>query len=188
MYRLSVLTLFGFSLLGFWVISAFQEVAITEILLGKTALPWQIAIGLTYGFVTSLIALGLVKSPLLESVTDAYVRLFKGIDLKMEDILFFSFCAGVGEEIFFRAALQPLTGIWFAAIFFVMIHGYLNPFNWRITVYGLALTLIVVGMGYLFATYGIWAAAASHFVFDVVMFRHLVQASKGKRINQTNSL
>lgn len=178
LYRLSVLTLFGFSLLGFWVISAFQEVSIAEVLIGETNFLWQLAVGFIYGFIVSLIALSLIRSHFLESVTNSYAGMFSNMDLRMEDIIFFSFCAGVGEEIFFRAALQPFMGIWITAIFFVTIHGYLNPRNWRMMLYGIILVLIVGGMGYLFAEYGIWAAAAAHFIFDVVMFRYLIHKEK----------
>lgn len=187
LYRLSVLTLFGFSILGFWIITLFQEVTVAEVLMGKSSLLWQLAVGSAYGLIVSTLALTLVKSDFLDSVTKTYSGMFANLDLRIEDILFFSFCAGVGEEIFFRAALQPFMGIWITAIFFVMIHGYLNPRNWRMMLYGSLLTLIVVGMGYLFAEFGIWAAASAHFIYDVVMFRHLVHKEKNKPINQTNS-
>ena len=53
------------------------------------------------------------------------------------DALFISFCAGFGEEILFRTGMQHYLGILITSIFFVAIHGYLNPFNWRYSLYGL---------------------------------------------------
>lgn len=202
LYLLSFFTLFGFSISGYWTILLFQDVPIKEFWIGKMSFAYQLGIGLAYGLLTAFLALRLIKSSFMESVTKSFMGLFAHLDLKIWDIVFFSFCAGVGEEIFFRGGLQPLVsdlisslfksfdqlpmlesinglqtalGIWLTAIFFVLIHGYLNPKNWRMMLYGIILTLIVVGMGYLFDWYGIWAAAAAHFIFDVVMFRHLIR-------------
>jgi len=79
----------------------------------------------------------------------------------------------VGEEILFRGAFQPLFGLWIVAIVFVAIHGYLNLFDWKISIYGLYMVLVAAGFGYLFSGFGIIAASSAHFAFDVIMLRYL---------------
>lgn len=174
LYRLSVLTLFGFSAFGIWIIYCFQEVSLREALLGGQSWTLQMACGLIYGFAAAFLGLLLIQSRLMNSVTGFYKQMFAGLQLNLEDIVFYSFCAGVGEEIFFRAGLQPFFGIWPVAIFFIMIHGYLDPRNWRMMIYGIVMVFITAGMGYLFEYMGLIAAAASHFAFDLAMFFYLV--------------
>ncbi|MBK7566807.1 MAG: CPBP family intramembrane metalloprotease [Bacteroidetes bacterium] len=41
-------------------------------------------------------------------------------------MLFLSFCAGVGEELLFRGAIQPWLGIWLTALLFIFYTD-LNP-------------------------------------------------------------
>ena len=174
LYRLSVLTLLGFSAFGIGIIYCFQEVSLREALLGGQSWTLQMACGLIYGFGAAFLALLLIQSRLMNSVTGFYKQLFSGLQLNLEDIIFYSFCAGVGEEVFFRAGLQPFFGIWPVAIFFIMIHGYLDPRNWRMMIYGIVMVFITAGMGYLFENMGLIAAAAAHFAFDLAMFFYLV--------------
>lgn len=172
--KMSISTLVGFSVVGLAIIYGFQENSVQSVLMGGEPYIWQLLYGLTYGVIASLVALTVIRLELLEPVSSFYSKLFENIDLSFEDIVFFSFCAGVGEEIFFRAAVQPFLGVWLTAILFIALHGYLNPQNWRLMIYGLLMVIITAGMGYLFIHLGLLAAISSHFIFDVVMFSYLV--------------
>ena len=174
LYRLSLLTLFGFSILGILIIYNFQNISIQEALLGGEHWFLQLSYGLTYGFIAAFAALAIIRTQLLAPITSFYSSLFSSLNLTVEDVFFYSFCAGVGEEVFFRAALQPFFGIWLTALIFVAIHGYLDPRNWRMMLYGTLLVIITAGMGYLFQTVGLLAAASSHFAFDLAMFGYLI--------------
>src|SRR5690606_14751744 len=90
--------------------------------------------------------------------------------LSRAGMLVLSLCAGIGEELFFRAGIQPFLGIWWTAILFVFIHGYLDPRNWRISIYGLVMVGIIAWFGYRFETIGIVAAMIAHAAFDFILF------------------
>ena len=95
-------------------------------------------------------------------------------------IIFISFCAGVGEEILFRGVLQPLIGIWITAVLFVAIHGYLNPVNWRISIYGIYLTLVIGIIGHLTDWLGLTTAIIAHMIIDVILFYKINQKFQTK--------
>jgi membrane protease YdiL (CAAX protease family) len=100
--------------------------------------------------------------------------------LGWNEILFVSFCAGFGEELLFRGSLQYLLGIWTTAIIFVALHGYINPRDWRISVYGLFMTLAIASLGYATEHIGIWSAVVAHTIIDIILFRFLV--NKGEKL------
>lgn len=169
-YRLSLFTLYGFGLLGWLIIEFAFDYPFVSVLIGHISWYEQLAFGLAYGIVTGILAAYLVKRPFFRPAKGIFVKLARKLDLTYSDIIFFSLCAGIGEEIFFRAAIQPIIGIWPTAIIFVALHGYLNPRNWRLSIYGLYMVLVSAGFGYLFDFAGLLAAIAAHFVIDVILF------------------
>jgi len=178
LYLLSAFTLTGFPLLAWLVLVFSNDVSFIDIFKHGTTLSEQLLRGLIYGLIAAANAVWLVRLEFLKPVTGVFKDLLGHIKLNWVDVLFFSFCAGVGEEIFFRGALQYHWGVWFTAFIFILIHGYLSITDWRITLYGILMVIIVAGMGYLMNNYGIWAAAMAHFVFDVVMFGYLIKYSE----------
>jgi len=174
-FLLGLLTLIGFSALGGWVIEQFQDVRFVSLFQNET--PWytQIGIGLLYGTVTAMGAWLIVNSKFLTDTRTFFARMIQQLRLSIFDILFISFCAGVGEEILFRGAIQPYLGIWITAVLFVAIHGYLNPKNWRLSAYGIYMCLVIGGMGYLCDFLGITCAIAAHFAIDVVLLYALAR-------------
>ena len=99
---------------------------------------------------------------------ERYAKMIGPMKFSKLGIVFLSICAGVGEEIFFRAFLQPMTGIWLASLIFVAIHGYLNPRR-PIAFYGLFLVVAIAGMGWMFENFGFWSAASAHFMVDLIL-------------------
>ena len=189
-FLLGLLTLIGFSSIGGLVIEQFQDVRFFSLF--QKATPWyeQIGIGLLYGVITALIGWYIVNMTFLANTRTFFARLIQGLNLSVPDILFISFCAGAGEEILFRGAIQPYLGIWITAILFVAIHGYLNPKNWRISVYGVYMCIVIAGMGYLSDYLGITTAIAAHFAIDVVLLYALIKTDIqgiGEAGDETNS-
>ena len=86
--------------------------------------------------------------------------------------------AGFGEEILFRACIQQYWGIWITAIFFVAIHGYLNPKDWRLSIYGLFMTFIIVIIGYMYQFFGLWSAIFAHFAIDLYLLKKLTSTAE----------
>lgn len=111
---------------------------------------------------------------MLQNTRKFFSGLIGQLNLRFIDILFISFCAGAGEEILFRGAIQPYLGVWITAILFVALHGYINPFNWRISIYGILMCLIIAGIGYLNDHVGLTSAIAAHFMIDVYLFKMLL--------------
>ena len=157
------------------MIETFQDVRFFSLF--QTETPWyqQIGIGLGYGIIAALGAWFIVQRAFLSDTRAFFAKLIQDLNLSILDILFISFCAGFGEEILFRGAMQPYLGIWITAIIFVAIHGYLNPKNWRISIYGAYMCLVIAGMGYLCDHLGIMSAIAAHFAVDVVLLYALVK-------------
>jgi membrane protease YdiL (CAAX protease family) len=169
MFSLSVFTLFGFSGIAYLILSFSDQVDYFH-MFSYENLWLSIPSGLGFGVVSAGLGILLLKLPALKVTNAFYVSLFKGLDLHWTDILFYSFCAGVGEEILFRGALQPLLGLWFAAVLFVVLHGYISLKDRKKSIYGVFLIVVSAGFGYLFFYLDVYAAMAAHFIFDVIMF------------------
>jgi membrane protease YdiL (CAAX protease family) len=77
--------------------------------------------------------------------------------------------AAVGEEIFFRGALQPILGLWPTAIVFALIHS-------QYTLTPAALLILVVGLvfGWLRRRYNTTTAMVAHFLYNFAQAALLV--------------
>lgn len=160
-------------MLGLASIHLFQEKSIREFF--SEGASWQIQLlrGFTFGIAAVMAALVLVKSPWFKASRIFFTGLIAAINPTFTHVIFYSFCAAVGEEILFRGAIQPYFGIWLTSVLFIFLHGYLNPFNLPITMYGFFMVFISAGLGYLFERFGIYSAMTAHFIFDVAMFSFL---------------
>jgi len=173
LYLMSLATLIFFPLAAFGIIYFFLDLTFVEVLTLGVPLKIQLFRGLIYGVISASVALWLVQLKVLKNATDYFIGLFKNLKINYIDIVFFSLCAGVGEEIFFRGAIQPFLGVWLTAFIFIAIHGYLSITNLSINIYGGMMVVIVAGFGYLTIKYGIWSAIMAHFIFDVIMFVYI---------------
>ncbi len=91
-------------------------------------------------------------------------------------------CSALGEELFFRAAMQPQLGLWATSLVFGMMHAFAphDPAaEEQATGYpGLAwagfafLGGLVLGGLYLWSG-SLWAPTSSHFLLNLVQLRHL---------------
>jgi len=172
---LGLITVLIFGGGGWYLIEYVQDRSFLQ--LWQAGMPWeaQLGIGSAYGLLTAAAAIGIIRLPFFRKERKFYHRVISQLDLNVPLIIFLSLCAGLGEEIFFRAGLQPLLGLWLTSVLFVFIHGYLNPRNWRISVYGVAMVLFIAGMGYLFEEVGLLSAIAAHTVLDIVLFLRLTR-------------
>jgi membrane protease YdiL (CAAX protease family) len=84
-------------------------------------------------------------------------------------IVLVGLCAGIGEEFLFRAALQPLVGIWAAALLFAVAHVGVTKLDRP----RLAFAAYAFGMGALFGFFyeehDFAGAAAAHSVYDIAL-------------------
>ncbi len=133
----------------------------------------QVGVGVVYGIFIGYIASKITELRFMDSVRTRYKSLFERLELTWFDVFFISISAGIGEEILFRFALQSLIGIWLAAIVFVAVHGYLNPKDWRISVYGLFMTVAAAGFGYFTLQFGLLSAIVAHAVVDIYLLSQI---------------
>ncbi|MEY3398022.1 MAG: hypothetical protein RL220_616, partial [Bacteroidota bacterium] len=138
--KLSLATLVGMPLVALIFDQFSESVDLAAAITGFVPLWRQLLAGIILGVGGAAIAHIVIAMPFMQKVNVKYSNMLGHFDLGWNEILFVSFCAGVGEELLFRGALQPLMGIPLTSVFFVAIHGYLNPTDWRISVYGIALT------------------------------------------------
>ncbi len=168
---LAAFTLFGFGGLGLFVIRNFLGLSLTEALSGQTPFWFQGTVGVLYGLLAASTGWTIIRMPFMDPVRRFYGRLFGDIPLGFFDIVLVSICAGVGEELLFRGGLQPYLGLWLTSFLFVLLHGYINPMNWRLTIYGLFMVLVIAGMGKIYDNVGPIAAMIAHTVIDIYLLR-----------------
>lgn len=171
---LGFITLFGFGTAGFLVNYFFSSEVWYFPFLNRTNFFLQIGIGIPFGLFTAFVGWKIVNLKKLKDGFKDYSNLLGNLDLSIHEIIFISFCAGFGEELFFRGAIQQFWGIWITAIFFVAIHGYLNPKNWKLSVYGIYMTLVIAALGFGYEYFGIWSSISAHFAIDVFLLYKMV--------------
>ncbi|WMJ75483.1 CPBP family intramembrane glutamic endopeptidase [Cytophagaceae bacterium ABcell3] len=163
-------TLLFFGVGGILIIEFLQDNRFVDVLLDGWSIELQLLVGLTAGLISAGIALFIITRKFFQKERTFYYNMISKLGLNLPAILFISLCAGIGEEIFFRAGIQPFLGVWLTSILFVLLHGYLNPRNPRITIYGSVMVFIIAGFGYLFEHVGLISVMTAHAVFDMVLF------------------
>ena len=169
LYILCGVTVICFPLLG-WVINAiFSEHSFWDQFNSTYHIAVQLLIGGLYGCFSGLICWLIIRSRLMEATRAKYVDRIKALGLNNIEIILVSICAGIGEEILFRGILQDYMGVVLTSIVFVGIHGYFTTKHWSIFLYGLAMTVIIVGIGFAYVEMGVIAPIVAHTIIDVIL-------------------
>lgn len=169
-----LITLVGMGGLGTALMVFFQSQTPTNLLQhGEYSFGFQCLTGLLYGLSCTLALLVFIRASMMDPARQYFSKLLQGFNLRIPDIIFISFCAGVGEELLFRGALQTWLGIWPTAILFVALHGYLDPRDKAVLWYGIGMTLVCGGFGYLTQLIGLWSAAMAHTIIDIGLLLYL---------------
>lgn len=172
-FILAIATLLVFGGLGMIIIPFVRDVNAIEFLGGVDKYWLQVLLGISIGIVTAKAAWQIVELPFLSKTKTFFSDLIHPLKLDMIQIIFISICAGIGEELFFRGAIQPMLGIWLTAILFVLLHGYLNPFNMSLTIYGIYMVLVIGVLGLLTEHFGILTAIIAHTIIDIILLKEL---------------
>ena len=174
----AVITLFGFPLLGWFLLKLSDHAPLETMFRGNHTLGIQLLYGIGLGLLLGWGAQYLISMKFLEPTLKKYSGLIGQFKLRDIDIVFISFCAGFGEELLFRGSIQVFLGIWITAIVFVAIHGYLSPKNLKLSVYGIYMTLAIAALGYITEYSGVLASSIAHMIIDVILFYYLLRANK----------
>jgi membrane protease YdiL (CAAX protease family) len=172
---LGLLTITLFPGLG-WVVSFFIEGNwdyFLESFKTQKSILLEVVSGIIAGVVFGLLAWRVINTKFLLPVLSKYGHVVKSLKLNIPTIVFVSICAGVGEEIFFRGVVQDYLGVILTAILFVAIHGYLSISDWRISVYGSYMTLVIVSIGFMDKFIGLTSAMIAHTTIDIILFYKL---------------
>lgn len=155
-----------------WLVMYFTEQDFWALFQLNLEQAFSIPTFLSAGIIFGLVVIWLTELPYFENALSKYRNILGEIKITRWSAFFLSVCAGVGEEIFFRGALQPLFGIWITAIFFVVIHGYVSFKNWKVNVFSISLILFIVLLGWAARELTLWHAIAGHFSYDLVLLMY----------------
>jgi uncharacterized protein len=175
--NLALITLIGMPLGAILIDRFSQTVHLPSVIIGYRPLWEQLLVGVVFGLASAFSARSIASSRWMSKVSSHYSQLLGNLHLTRSDIWLISVCAGIGEELLFRGALQPLLGIVPTSIIFVAIHGYLNPSRGRLIVYGLFMTVIISIMGFMTIFWGIIPAIIAHTLIDVVLLHQMQDAA-----------
>lgn len=175
---LGLVTLLIFPIPGYFISSYYNEVLFTEFLQVKRIEIVPLVYGLQIGFVYAFIAYLFMKAPFFDQLPNRVDRIIDQLPLTLADGIFLSACAGIGEELLFRAGIQSLLGPWITSVVFVALHGYLNPWNWKFSMYGLIVLPFIVVISFGFIHFGLWFSIAAHFAYDAVLFVIMIKEKK----------
>jgi uncharacterized protein len=167
---LGFITLIGFPLPVYLWLHYQENWTLQEFLQLERLEAVPILLGVEFGLLYGALAIALLSSGLLQKEKQRQSQLLKQLKLTIPDMLFLSFCAGFGEELLFRIGIQFYLGPEWTALIFVALHGYYDPRNWRVSLYGALLTPFILLLGYSVSYFGIWFAIAAHTAYDILLF------------------
>jgi len=167
--QLAAVTIIGMPLIGYIIMCFFPDEDYITHFIGLKPIWQQLVVGSLVGLGAAGGALLIIRLPFLREASLQYAGLLSSLKLTQSEKVYVSVCAGIGEEFLFRGVVQPLLGIWVTAVVFVGLHGYLNLRDWRIFVYGLYMTAVVVLFGFLTIEYGLMTAIVAHTLVDILL-------------------
>ncbi len=129
-----------------------------------------LAFGIVFGMLYAVIALAFMQSSVFDPLPNRVETMVKRMNLSIWDCIFLAICAGVGEELLFRSGVQYYLGPWITSVLFVAIHGYLNPLNWRMSLYGIIVLPFILIISFALEEFGLWFCIGAHFSYDLVLF------------------
>lgn len=165
--------------LGVLLIYFFQDETFYEVVTRGSELWIQITAGSIIGALFGWMGVLMMKQPNLRAAVDEYAIMKQVKELKLTPIQvgIVSIIAGVTEEILFRAAIQPLLGIWVTSILFIAIHGYIKFGSFPQIIFTLFTFFLSVLLGLLYIHYGVIAAMAAHALYDFIVLYKLSKES-----------
>jgi membrane protease YdiL (CAAX protease family) len=178
-----VLTCVAFSLVALAIIFIAQEAPLA-VLAGPMGRGSQLLFGLG---LSALAALGSYASFRLTSQSEATrntITAYGRLDLSGLNPLWISLAAAIGEELLFRAALQPLLGVWITSLVFLLTHTPVYQFrklNRATLVQAAGVFGASVALGFIYQYVGLLAAMLVHTALDVVglyVVRNVLRAGR----------
>jgi membrane protease YdiL (CAAX protease family) len=169
-----LLQLVGLLAIAFLINALFGPKPLWALMSDGRSLVWQFSAGIVLAIAFSVPALlAILKIDFFRSFKTLLLELAQRVDLSGWNPLWFGLCAGIGEELLFRGALQPLLGIWWTGLFFALAHsgtGGFKSMNFMKWGYAAFLFLTSLMLGLVLTQVGLIAAMVLHSVADAVIF------------------
>jgi membrane protease YdiL (CAAX protease family) len=167
---------------GSLLVYFFHSQSPAELFSGGLPLWQQLLSGLTGGLLAGYLASAMMKLPRFRHISRDYpiVDAVRKARLSTADIYSISITAGIAEEWLFRAALQPLLGLWLSSLIFVGLHGYFKFKNTAQLLFGGFMMLLSLMLGLLFEYAGLLSAITAHAAYDVRVTRSLKDHPKSQ--------
>ena len=165
-----VLTCVAFSLVALLIIFVAQDAPLAVF---TGPMPWgaQVLYGLA---LSALAAVGSYASFRLTSQSEATrntISAYGKLDLSGLNPVWISLAAAIGEELLFRAALQPLLGVWITSLIFLLTHTPVYQFrrlNRATLIQAAGVFGASVALGFVYQYAGLLSAVMVHTALDVV--------------------
>jgi membrane protease YdiL (CAAX protease family) len=135
---------------------------------------WGIGVGLAmFGFVigVAFVWTALVAPEQFAEQTAASEALAQAFDT-LPAAFALSLAVAIGEEIFFRGALQPVFGLGITSIFFALLHT-----QYTLTPASATIVVVAVALGILRQRQSTTAAVIAHFVYNFIQLSLAILAS-----------
>lgn len=165
-----VLTCLVFCLIAATIIGFTQD-APRELFMRPAAPMWQLVIGQGLALLAAALSYAVYRLSARAASTAKTIETYARLDLRGMNPLWMALAAAVGEEMLFRAALQPLLGVWIVSLLFLATHVPVYRLR-RLDRATLAQAAGIFGtsvvLGFTFQYVGLIAAILVHLWIDIV--------------------
>jgi membrane protease YdiL (CAAX protease family) len=165
-----VLTCLVFCLLAAPVIWFTQDAPLA--LFTRPAAPmWQLLVGQGLALLAAAASYALYRVSAHAESTAKTIATYARLDLRGLNPLWMALAAAVGEEMLFRAALQPLLGVWLTSLLFLVTHMpvyRMRRLDRATLVQAAGIFGTSVALGFVFDYVGLLAAMLVHLWIDIV--------------------
>jgi hypothetical protein len=131
----------------------------------------QLLVGQVLALIAAAVSWLLFRMTASSASSARTVQSYARLDLRGLNPLWIAIAAAVGEEMLFRAALQPLLGVWIVSLLFLLTHVPVYRFR-QLDGATLAQALSVFGgsvvLGFVFQYVGLIASMLVHAWIDIV--------------------
>jgi hypothetical protein len=171
LYYASVFSGLIWLILGSLILYYFQDKTLFSLIAEQQNWLLQILTGSMFGVVLGVAAVLLIRHPAYRHILKDYaiIRQIQEFSLTPVLIFFVSIIAGITEEVLFRAAIQPLLGVWITSVIFIAIHGYIrfkSANHFLFTLFTFVLSMV---LGLLTMYLGVVSSMAAHAIYDVIV-------------------
>ena len=165
-----VLTCVVFSLIALLVIFVAQAEPLS-VFRGPMSVGEQLLAGLGLSALAAVASYASFRLTAQSEATKNTILAYGRLDLSGRNPVWISLAAAIGEELLFRAALQPLLGVWITSLVFLLTHTPVYQFrkvNGATLVQAAGVFGASVVLGLIYQYVGLLAAMMVHTALDVV--------------------